>query len=310
MSKKTFDAYVRRQIYLERLKKGEANILLRTISRSDQQVADIINRLPLKPNQRQLDKAINSITNIYTQRYDKVRENLINTSTRLTKNELRWMKRTLDVDIPDVDSIVSKSLDNHYQGESITTWANKLKQDKISRVKQTLKGSYESKGDRLIEFKKIQNITKHNTKTISNTFINHFTNTARNDVYETNDNINQVVWVSILDANTTRLCQVRSQKLYNADTHQPLGHSYSWGNGPGHIHFNCRSIAVPVDDPFEVQNYAPTYDEWLRTQPRSVVEEALGVNNAELFLTGGLTIAAFAVMEGTETTLEDEINEL
>ena len=43
-------------------------------------------------------------------------------------------------------------------------------------------------------------------------------------------------------------CQVRSNKQYNAHTKDPIGHDLPWDGGPGVIHWNCRSVGIPINN--------------------------------------------------------------
>lgn len=55
-------------------------------------------------------------------------------------------------------------------------------------------------------------------------------------------------WNSVLDNRTTpHICGHRDQLEYTADK-QPIGHSLPWLDGPGRIHFNCRSNGIPFTE--------------------------------------------------------------
>jgi hypothetical protein len=104
-----------------------------------------------------------------------------------------------------------------------------------------------------------------------------------------------------------------------------------WGAGPGHIHMRCRCVeqivtkslrelGIDIDEvavegrraattPEGLVNGdvpdSVTFAEWLRTQPRRVVEDILGEARAELFLSGRLTFSQLFEASGDFLPLED-----
>lgn len=103
-------------------------------------------------------------------------------------------------------------------------------------------------------------------------------------------------WVSILDSVTSQICRSLDGQLF------------AFGKGPlPPAHPNCRSsIAADIPGKFsrEANDNRPsargpvpagmTYYEWLKDQPESFQNDALGVTRADLFRKGGLSAAAFA----------------
>ena len=112
-------------------------------------------------------------------------------------------------------------------------------------------------------------------------------------------------WVSTLDSRTSELCQSLD------------GQRFDLGEGPmPPAHPNCRSTVVPVTKTFRelgidlpelpegtrasIGGQVPaslTYFEWLKTQPASFVEEALGPTRAAVFLKGGLSADEFGKLQ-------------
>lgn len=108
--------------------------------------------------------------------------------------------------------------------------------------------------------------------------------------------LNGYWWVSILDSVTSQICRSLDGQLF------------AYGKGPlPPAHPNCRSsIVADIPDRFSkaandnrpsARGPVPagmTYYEWLKDQPESFQNDALGVTRAELFRKGGLSAAAFA----------------
>ena len=79
-------------------------------------------------------------------------------------------------------------------------------------------------------------------------------------------------WVSVLDMNTTKICQSRDGRIYR----------YRKGPLPP-AHFRCRSRAVPVKSGARYQDVPGTFYGWLMLQPAAVQNDIVGVR-----LGGGL----------------------
>lgn len=104
-----------------------------------------------------------------------------------------------------------------------------------------------------------------------------------------------------------------------------------WGAGPGQIHMRCRCVEQIVvkslrelgidaaETPVEGRRAATTpeglvngdvpasttYPEWLRTQPRKVIDDILGEARADLFLSGRLKFSQFFEASGNFLTLDE-----
>lgn len=92
------------------------------------------------------------------------------------------------------------------------------------------------------------------------------------------------IWNSTLDVRTTPLiCGVRDQAKYDLDNN-PIGHSNPWDGGPGMIHFNCRSISVPIikgiktDIPRPSVSAGSDYDRGDKTTNRGTVRKPTKAN--------------------------------
>lgn len=157
-------------------------------------------------------------------------------------------------------------------------------------------------------------ISRRGAELVTRTAVSHVSNVARQMTYEENDDIiSGVQWVATLDSRTSPMCQSLDGKVFPIDR----------GPRPP-AHYRCRSSTVPVlkswrelgidvDDAPEGtrasmngQAAATTaYGEWLKSQPASVQDEALGKTKGLLFRKGGLTVDKFTDRQGGELTLEE-----
>lgn len=141
---------------------------------------------------------------------------------------------------------------------------------------------------------------------VAHTALQHVAHVARAEGMKANaDILEGYRWVSTLDSHTSELCQSLDGQVFKLD------------EGPmPPAHPNCRSTVVPVMKTFRelgidipeppegdrasMNGPVPaglTYFEWLKTQPESFVEEALGPTRAKLFVDGGISADAFAKLQ-------------
>lgn len=144
-------------------------------------------------------------------------------------------------------------------------------------------------------------VSRQHAGTVINTATQHVANAARMDVWERNgDIVEKYQWLSTLDRRTTQQCKSLDGKTFEA------------GKGPmPPIHPNCRSTTVAVlgkgfdflDEGATRASSGPNagyvdanlnYYDWLKEQPSTFQETALGPTRTKLFRDGGLTPDRFA----------------
>ena len=128
------------------------------------------------------------------------------------------------------------------------------------------------------------------------TSINQVANAASQQVYEANQDITKKYrYIATLDTKTSARCRALD------------GREFEYGKGPmPPQHFNCRSTTVPILDynqlgkDLGIENLEPppsgkraasggmvpsdtTYGEWLKKQPRSVQNDAIGADKVPYF---------------------------
>ncbi|WP_163836865.1 minor capsid protein [Spartinivicinus ruber] len=143
-------------------------------------------------------------------------------------------------------------------------------------------------------------ISSRNAEAIVRTSIQHVASVARFETWKANDDILEGYrWVSTLDSSTTPVCRSLD------------GMQFELGKGPKPpAHIRCRSTTIAVlskefsflsEDRTRASKDGPvkgglTYYEWLKTQPASFQDKALGKTRAKLFRNGGLSAERFAAL--------------
>jgi hypothetical protein len=149
-------------------------------------------------------------------------------------------------------AVFERAMKTPYQGKTFDDWFRDLGATEIDKISRSLRASYlEGKGsvEAARDLRGIMNISENHVKTLARSSLLHTSAIANDDMFAQNyDVIAGKKWSSILDIRTTpHICGVRDQKKYTNDN-QPVNHSLEWGDGPGMIHFNCRSTAIPIID--------------------------------------------------------------
>lgn len=160
----------------------------------------------------------------------------------------------------------------------------------LQRIRGTRKNRF---NDGVIAYSKRQN------EALVRTSLAHASSVARSATLEQNG-VERWQWVSTLDSRTTPICQALDGKIFKVGEKTPPPE-----------HWNCRSTAVPVLD--EEYDYldkgatraskdgpvpaTETYYSWLKGQPASFQDKAIGPVRGKLLREGGLSADRFARMQ-------------
>lgn len=151
----------------------------------------------------------------------------------------------------------------------------------------------------------LADISERNVMTVVRTAVSHVSNTARDEVYSSNNDIVQKYqWVSTLDSRTSTVCKSRD------------GQKYVIGKGPmPPAHFGCRSTTIPIiEDDFldfldegavraarganggTQVDASTSYYDFLKQQPAWFQDEALGPVRGKIFRNSGISPEEFRVI--------------
>ncbi|SER50828.1 phage putative head morphogenesis protein, SPP1 gp7 family [Pseudomonas lutea] len=147
-------------------------------------------------------------------------------------------------------------------------------------------------------------ITDRNASAVVRTAVQHVASQARSETLKANsDVVTGVIWVSTLDQRTSNQCRSLDSKVFPVD---------SGPRPPAHI--GCRSTIVPITKFGKLFSQGATrsskgaeggkqvsaslsYYEWLKAQPASFQDQALGKARAKLFRDGGLSAERFSQLQ-------------
>lgn len=171
----------------------------------------------------------------------------------------------------------------------------------------------------------IMNLSRSSAERLVRASVQAAANTAREATYDENaDLISALEWSATLDTRTSPWCIVRDGLKYTPKEHRPMGHTVPWLEGPGKIHWGCRSTSVPVlkswrdlgIDEDEIPETtrasmdgqvpaAMTFEQWLKKQSVERQDTVLGTGKADLWRKGKIKFRDLLDQNGRPLTTEE-----
>lgn len=257
--------------------------------------------------------------------------------------ESRYESRALRLPLPEIvpvagvpaEQVYAAAMSRPFQGRLLRGWMANLEQSRGAAIRNAIRAGFVEgrtvpeiiraiRGTKALNYADgLLNRSRRELETVVRTAVSHTAQTARQLTYDANaDLIKAVKWTSTLDTRTSAPCRLRDGRMYTQDTHKPIGHAIPWGDGPGRLHFNCRSVSTPVTKSWRelgidmdempagtrasMDGQVPadlTYGEWLGRQPATRQDEILGPARGELFRAGKVRFEQFADDKGRWLTL-------
>lgn len=336
ISQELFDAQVRHQVMLERLKAGEALEVSKYLDKVDRLIVRILGQWTDKDtldevSATEMEKAVRELQRGSTDIGAKAMENHLTTLGKVTKAEESFERFTIKETVAKAklratkkEALVAKMLKTPLQhdGGLLEPLLKNFSAREAKRHGDTLRQAYLN-GDTLAQAtrrlvgSKTRNrnaataISRRNASSLAHTTLQHASSTARFATWEEHDDI--VIgyrWVSTLDSNTTATCKSLDGQVFK-------GKAAQTGPRPP-IHINCRSTTVPeIDSAFDFLDEGATragsgaegatergplkadetYFTWLQRQPATFQDEALGATRGKLLRDGGLSAEEFRALQ-------------
>ncbi|MEQ1976641.1 phage minor head protein [Xenorhabdus sp. SGI240] len=238
------------------------------------------------------------------------------------------------------EMLYSSVMARPFQGKLLSEWADGLEKDRMTRISNTVRHGYLN-GESAVEIgRKIRGhanqgykdgslqMSRANATTIAKTAVSHLQAVAREQFVEANrDILDCKRWVSTLDNKTSNDCIVRDGLKYTLGG-KPIGHKVPYLQGPGKIHFNCRSIetlvvkswrelGIDADEMSEgtrasMDGQVPAetkFIEWIQRQPAWRQKQVFGETRYRLMKDGGMHPLQFYTDKGEFISL-DKLKEI
>lgn len=257
--------------------------------------------------------------------------------SRLTGNlfelgdyEARWQARTLneatpialDFDTPSPTLIRAAVESRPFEGAVLRDWFEGVRQDTQQRVADQLRaGIIEGQTTPQIVARIVGDdaqtgalgMSAQHVETLVRTSATHIATEARALTYEENDDlVKGYMVVETLDARTCPVCGAEDGKEYPlAATQRPPFHPGCRGTTvpilKGFDELGAAGIRLPASTRASMNGQVPdslTYEDWIRSQPAEIQDEALGPARAAEFRRGR-GIAGFVGADGRPLTLAE-----
>lgn len=237
-----------------------------------------------------------------------------------------------------LEQMYAAALSRPFQGRLLAGWMANLEASRATAIRNAVRAGFvegrtvpeivrQIRGSRTANYADgLLNRPRRELEAVVRTAISHTAQTARQLTYDANaDIVKALKWVSTLDSRTSPMCRVRDGLDYTATVpHRPIGHKVPWGDGPGRLHFNCRSVSVPVlkswrELGLDVDDVPPatrasmdgqvpadtTYGQWLARQSAARQDDILGPERGALLRAGRVTFERFSDDRGRWLTLAE-----
>ncbi|MGY3265809.1 phage minor head protein [Lysobacter sp. HA35] len=223
------------------------------------------------------------------------------------------------------EQVYAAALSRPFQGRLLRDWTKGLEAGRLDAVRNAVRAGYVEgqttsqivqriRGTKALRFADgVLERSRRDVATVVQTALGHTAQTARQAMVDANaDLVKAVKWTATLDSRTSPMCRVRDGLQYTPDDHKPIGHKIPWLGGPGRLHFNCRSVSVPVlkswrELGFEVDDLPAgtrasmdgqvpaelSYGQWLARQSAARQDEILGPERGKLLRAGKVSVDRF-----------------
>lgn len=265
------DKYIQRSLRVNRVSTGEGIKAGKLLDKAHDKIRKIINvGITEEVNSAALRKVEAEIAAVLKNFYSgEYLERVTRDARKIVQLETNWTFGTLNdftldsvlINGVDWNKSAIKAWKTPYQGKTFDKWYRQEGAKQTSKINKTLRGAFVNgmsipETNRLVEG--IMGKGNNNIKTLTRSAMMHNSAEARREMHEANKNImDGYIWVSVLDLRTTvHICGVRDSLRYTVNF-IPIDHDIPWLSGPGNIHFNCRSMEVPMIDDLKITGNRP-----------------------------------------------------
>ncbi|EDI0784767.1 hypothetical protein ABK178_004633 [Salmonella enterica subsp. enterica serovar Brandenburg] len=346
------DESIAHAIWISRYSTGVANRMVKLLNESD---AELTARLlvaldSLEPNSftvTRLEALLASVREINRAAINGMFSSLSSELCDLAQYEAGYQLSLFDALLPEFvtdihplvgispDALYAAAMARPFQGRLLSEWASNLEADRLNRISNAVRQGF-LLGDTNEQIaRKIRGhasrgfqdgalqMSRANAASIAKTAVGHLAATARNSFADANNDLMKgKQWLSTLDIRTTHLCRIRDRLKYTLDG-KPIGHKIPYLQGPGRIHFCCRSTETFIlksakELGIDVRDVSPAerasmdgvvagdtaYREWFLRQPYTRQKQIVGEPRAKLIRDGGMSPDEFYTDKGEWLTLK------
>lgn len=332
------DLQVRHQVGLQRLSVGVVRQILSILAQAD---ADIVAQLQGRSatlegtfTSQRLKFLLKAVREIMRDANVEIGGKLRGELRDIAKYEAAFQQRLLtnvlpvsmDIVTPAATTLNAVVTSRPFQGRLLRDWVSDLEKGAFKRLQGAVQlGIVEGQttqqivtrivGTKAAGYRDgIMEVTRRQATNLTRTAVNHVANSAREKLFEENDDlVGGVIWVSTLDTRTCEVCMGYDGEEFEID---------SGPRPPAHPSCRCTTIPrvktwrelgidadeVPASTRASMDGQVPAtlnFNEWLKGQSADVQDEALGPTRGRLFRDGGLSVDRFTDARGNSLNLAD-----
>ena len=343
---------IRHQVELQRYEAGVVARMIAVLDRADKRIAAelAVALQEIDPSlfkMERLESLLTSIRELSKAAHEQIGKDMRDELKEFNAYELSYQHQALVTHLPAVVHVASVSANQVYtaamarpfQGVLLKDVWKDLDAQAMKRLRQTIANGFvegkttdqiirEVRGTRANNFKDgIVEKSRRDIESVVRTAIANVAGVAQDNVMTANaDLLKAVQWSSTLDLRISSPCRIRDKLLYTPVDHKPIGHKVLWLQGPGRLHWRCRSGRTPVmkshkelgiDVPeivIEGKTRASmdgqvaaetTYADWLKKQSAARQDEVLGPTRGRLMREGKLSLDDMYSARGKPLTLDE-----
>ncbi|WP_034913009.1 phage Mu F like family protein [Erwinia sp. 9145] len=346
------DETIAHSLFVSRYGTGTANRMVKLLNQSDSELtARLLIAMDNLPRDSftvsRLESLLGSVRQANQKAIESMHAGLTNELLEFAKHESGYQVSLFESLLPEAvlsrypltslsaEMVYAAAMAQPFQGRLLSEWASNLESDRLARISNAVRSGF-LLGDTTERIaRKVRGlasndyqdgalqISRANAASITKTAVNHVASVARRSFADANgDIIDSKQWLSTLDNKTSRDCIIRDRLKYTLDG-KPVGHKVPYLQGPGRIHFCCRSMETFVTkswrqlgfnvDEMDAGTRASmdgqvasdtSYGEWLQRQPLSRQIDVLGEKRARLMREGGMRTSEFFSDKGEWLSLE------
>lgn len=319
------DRSIRHGIFLERLKRKEAQSIINFITRT--LIPDLRKQLSklegiatrgqnVNPSRvRRINAILTSLDATVDRSIAAAEARTSKSMTAIAKAEAQWQLSVLKAAIPTglelefiipapalLRGIVSTS---PFRGRFLKEWFSAVAASTKAQARSVInigiaEGQSVSRMQR--RMRSVTGLTQRHAATIVRTAVNHVTNRSNEIVYSENkDVIKGIQYIATLDSRTTEICASLDGQVFpiNEGPRPPQHHQCRSRTSP--VMKSWKELGIdlkeaPPGTRASMNGQVPatlTYPKWLKTQSVKVQNEALGVGRAKLFREGKVSFDRF-----------------
>lgn len=346
------DRAIDREIAVRRFEQGVILRLIAVLNRSDArltaQLAEALMSLDRESfTVERLEALLASVRQVNAEAYAAVFRELEPEMRALAELEADAQRALLVRTVPEpvqvrfpvagvsLDAVYAAAFSQPFQGRLLRDWVRTVEAGRLVQIRNTVRAGYVEgkttadiiktiRGTKALNYADgLLERSRRELATVVQTALSHAAQTARQAFVDANaDLVKAIKWVSTLDSRTSPMCRVRDGLLYTTDK-KPIGHKILWLEGPGRLHFNCRSVSVPVLKSWRelgidadelpagtrasMDGQVPadlTYAQWFAKQSAKRQDEIVGPVRGALYREGRVSFERFSDSRGRWLTLE------